>query len=282
GGEPVNPGTHEPIDDVGFLENEIDHWITDILMDGWSKFARKVKLEGVELSEAIADKLSGLGIDVQDVSTALRRVDLDPESPDDWGEDDIFELSQGLRKTSKPMLLGANKIDVQEAEENYERLCELDYPVIPMSCESELALRRAAEKNLIDYFPGDSEFTILKENGLSKGQRNALESIQDLLDNWGSTGVQEAIDKAIFDLLGMIVVYPVDDENKLTDTKGNVLPDAYLVPEGTTAHEFAYKIHSDLGDSFVKAIDAETDRRVGKDYKLKNGNIIRIVASKGR
>ncbi len=281
-GEPVTPGTHDPLEDVGFLESEIDHWINDILTDGWSKFVRKVNLEGDELSEAITDKLSGLGINLQDVSEAFRRADVDPDTPDNWTEEDIFNFSQSLRKTSKPMLLGANKIDLEEGEENFERLKELDYPVIPMSCESELALRRAAEKNLIDYMPGDSEFTIMDKENISKGQKNALSSIHDLLDKWGSTGVQDAIDKAIFDLLEMIVVYPVDDENKLTDSKGNTLPDAYLVPEETTAQEFAYMIHSDLGESFIKAIDAKSKRRVGKEYKLENGDIIRIVASKGR
>ena len=281
-GEPVSPGTHDPMDDVGFLENEIDQWINDILSDGWNRFIRKVKLEDVDLSESIADKLSGLGIDRSMVSEAIRAADVDADSPDKWSDENVFDLSQKLREISKPMLLGVNKIDMEIAKKNYERLSELDYTTIPMSCESELALRRAAEKGIIDYMPGDSEFEILKDEGLSDDQKNALTSIQELLDEWGSTGVQDAIDKAIYDLLGMIVVYPVEDENKYTDTKGNVLPDAHLVPEGITAQEFAYEIHSDLGDSFIKAIDARSEQRIGKDHKLKDGDVVRIVASKGR
>lgn len=178
--------------------------------------------------------------------------------------------------------MGANKIDVPKGEENYDRLSELDYPVIPMSCESELILRRAAEKDLIEYHPGESEFKITNDEKINEKQKKALNSVQKLLEEWGSTGIQKAIDKAIYDLLEKIVVYPVDDENKLTDAKGNVLPDSMLVPKGITAREFAYEIHSDLGDSFIHAINARSNRRIGEDYKLKNGDIIRIVAAKGR
>lgn len=281
-GEPVEPGEHDPLEDVGFLENEVDHWLTGILMDGWSRQARKTKIEGGDVSRSLAERLSGLGIDRKDVSTALRAVDFDQSSLEDWMEEDIFEFAQELRKISKPILLGANKIDMSGAEGNYERLKELDYPVIPMSCESELALRRASENDLVNYNPGDSSFEILDSNGLSDEQEKALDSVREILDEWGSTGVQEAIDKAIYDLLNMIVVYPVDNAKKLTDTKGNVLPDAILVPEGTTAREFAYEIHSDLGESFIHAIDVRSDRRVGEDYKVKNGDIIRVVSSKGR
>lgn len=282
GGEPVPPGNHDPVKDVSFLENELDKWLTEILSDGWNQFARKIHLEKKDVSKAIAERLSGLGISRANVSSAMRSSDIQEEKIDKWSEDDIFNFAQNLRKISKPMLIGANKIDIPNAEENFERLSELDYPVVPMSCESELALRRAAEKNLIEYIPGESEFTIKNEEKLSKKQREALDSVRELLGKWGSTGVQDAVDKAIYDLLEMIVVYPVDNENKLTDRKGNVLPDAFLVPKGTTAHEFAYEIHSDLGDSFIHAINARSNRRISENYELEDGDIIKIVAAKGR
>lgn len=281
-GEPVSPGSHNPVNDVGFLENEFDQWLSDILSEGWSRFMRKTQLEKGDISKAIAERVSGLGIDRQDVSSALRKADIDSDSPESWSDDDILEFSKKLREISKPILLGANKIDIEGAKENYERLSELDYPVVPMSAESELALRRAEDKDLIDYSPGNSDFGIIKGESLNEDQRNALESVREILKEWGSTGVQDAIDEAIYELLGMIVVYPVDDENKLTDTKGNVLPDAFLVPESTTAKEFAYEIHSDLGDTFLHAIDARTNRRIGENYELENQDIIRIVSSKGR
>lgn len=281
-GEPVSPRSHDPVEDVGFLENEIDQWLTGILSKGWARFARKAQLEEEDISRSIAERLSGLGITRQEISSALREAGVDRDSIENWSEKEIFELAKSLRKISKPILLAANKIDVEGAKENYERLSELEYPVIPMSCEAELALRRAAAKELIDYSPGDSEFKILDKEKLSNEQKEALDSVRELLDEWGSTGVQEAIDKAIYDLLEMIVVYPVDDENKFTDAKGNVLPDAFLVPKGTTAHEFAYEIHSDLGETFIHAINARTNRRISEDYKIKNGDIIRIVSAKGK
>lgn len=281
-GEPVSPGTYDPVKDVEFLENELDQWLTGILSDGWARFARKIQLEEESTSKAIAERLSGLGINREEVSSALRATEINQNSMEKWSEDTIFNLAQNLRKVSKPIMLAANKIDIPSAKENFERLSKLDYPVLPMSCESELVLRRASEKGLIRYSPGEGEFQIVKEEKLSKDQKKALDAVQRVLKEWGSTGVQDAIDKAIYDLLNMIVVYPVDDENKLTDTKGNILPDAFLVPKGTTAHEFAYEIHSDLGDSFIHAIDARSNRRIGEKYKLKNGDIIRIVAAKGR
>lgn len=281
-GEPVSPGNHDPVDDVEFLENELDQWLTGLLSEGWSRFARKAQLEEEDISNAIAERLSGLGIDRQNVSSALRKSEVNTDSLENWSEEDIFQFAQTLRENSKPILLGANKIDIKGAKENFERLSELDYPIVPMSCEAELALRRASEKDLIDYYPGSGNFTIKDEAKLSKDQKKALTSVKTLLEDWGSTGVQDAIDKAIYDLLEMIVVYPVDNENKLTDKKGNVLPDAFLVPDGTTAKEFAYEIHSDLGDSFIHAVDARSNRRIGEDYKLKSGDIIRIVAAKGR
>lgn len=281
-GEPVKPGSHNPLDDVGFLEEEFDHWLTEILADGWDRFVRKTQLEKGDISKGITERVSGLGINREHVSSALRKADISTESPDKWGKDELFKLSQELREESKPILLGANKVDMKGAKENYEKLNELDYPVVPMSCESELALRRAADNGLIDYKPGDTSFEILKEEGLNENQKEALSSVKKFLDEWGTTGVQDAIDKAIYDLLEMIVVYPVDDEHKFTDKKGNVLPDAYLVPEGTTAQEFAYEIHSDLGESFLHAINAKTERRVGENYELENEDIIRIVSTKGR
>ncbi|MFN4133492.1 MAG: TGS domain-containing protein, partial [Candidatus Hadarchaeales archaeon] len=162
------------------------------------------------------------------------------------------------------------------------KLKEKGYLVVPTCAEAELVLRRAAEKGIIDYAPGEKEFKIKAPETLTEEQKNALKKIDAILKKHGSTGVQEVVDKAVTELLGLIVVYPVDDENKLMDKKGNVLPDAFLVPRGTTAKEFAYKIHSELGDSFLYAIDARTKRRVGEDYQLKDGDVIKIVATRGR
>jgi ribosome-binding ATPase YchF (GTP1/OBG family) len=72
----------------------------------------------------------------------------------------------------------------------------------------------------------------------------------------------------------------VEDETRLTDHEGRVLPDAFMVPRGTTAKELAYRIHTDLGENFIRAINVRTHRTVGNDYVLQNDDVITIVARK--
>ena len=146
-----------------------------------------------------------------------------------------------------------------------------------------MALRRAAEKKLIEYKPGDKDFKIIQPEKLSSGQIQGLESIREkILKTKASTGVQEALNTVYFKMLDMITVYPVEDVEHLTDHNGRVLPDVYLVPRGTTARQFAYIIHSELGDSFIYAIDARDKRRIGEDSILKDRDVISIVSAKKR
>jgi ribosome-binding ATPase YchF (GTP1/OBG family) len=84
----------------------------------------------------------------------------------------------------------------------------------------------------------------------------------------------------VFERLKLIPVYPVEDETKWTDKDGNVLPHAHLVPEGATARDLAFKVHTDLGQHFIRGIDAKSRRVVGADHKLVAGDVIKIVASK--
>ena len=81
-------------------------------------------------------------------------------------------------------------------------------------------------------------------------------------------------------MLKLIVVYPVEDETHLTDKNGRILPDAYFMKQGSTAKDLAYKVHTDLGEHFIRAIDARTHRIIGGDHILKDGDVIRIVADK--
>lgn len=282
-GRVVKPGSHDPLKDVSFLEREITMWIVQILKKGWSRLARTVEAGRRDFSIALEEKLSGLAIKRSHILEALRLTNLDGEKPTRWSEDDLITFADSLRRLSKPMLLVANKIDLPSAEENFERLKDLEYPVVPCCAEAELALRRAAEKGLIRYVPGDSDFTVLKPEELTGAQKKALKIIRErVLEKYGGTGVQDAINSAFFKLLKMIVIYPVEDPEKLTDHKGKVLPEARLVPYGTTARELAYKIHTELGDSFIYAIDARSKRRLGESYILKNRDVISIVSAKKR
>ncbi len=217
------------------------------------------------------------------ILSALKSDESFSKRVDQWSDDDIMTFVERIRKISKPMVIAANKADIPTAEENIKRLkAEFkDYTVIPCSAEAELALRLAAKKGLISYMPGDKTFEIIKREELTERQKLGLAKIKDLMEKWGSTGVQEAIEAIYLKELKMIPVFPVEDAGKFTDHKGNVLPDVILVQEGATARDLAYKIHTDLGEGFLFAINAKSGQKVGEGYVLKEGDVIKIVSARG-
>jgi ribosome-binding ATPase YchF (GTP1/OBG family) len=204
------------------------------------------------------------------VEEAIQKVGLDPDC-----------LAKELRKISKPILIAANKIDLPSAGENYEKIVK-GFPrttVVPCSAEAEITLRTASKADFIDYIPGSKSFEIKKD--LTEQQKKGLELIRELvLEKYGSTGIQNCLNKAVFEFLDYIAVYPVENESKFSDKKGNVLPHVFLLPKGSTALDLAYKVHSDIGDKFIGAIDARTKKRVSADYELKNGDILSIQSRK--
>jgi len=282
-GRLCKPGEHDPLEDVQFLEREITMWMASILKKDWAKLARTAEAESKDFYTMLEERLSGLSIKRSHIFEATRKTGLNPDKPTTWSEEDFVKFVDTLRRISKPMLIVANKIDLPAAEANLEKLRKLDYTVIPCCAEAELALRRAAEKQLIDYKPGDCNFKTLQPDRLSQSQIKALETIREkvLLKN-GSTGVQDVINMAYFKLLSMITVYPVEDLEHLADHNGRVLPDVYLVPYGTTARQFAYLIHTELGESFIYAVDARERKRIGEDAVLRDRDVISIVSAKRR
>jgi ribosome-binding ATPase YchF (GTP1/OBG family) len=282
-GKTCKPGEHDPLEDVKFLEREITMWMVTILKKDWSKISRTAEADKKGIAHHLEDRLTGLSIKRQYINEAVRRANLNLDKPASWTDEDFYRFVDHLRRISKPLLIVANKIDLPTSQANVERMKKLDYIVIPCSAEAELVLRRAAEKQLIDYKPGDKDFKITQPEKLSAGQTKALEQVKEkILKTNGSTGVQEAINTAYFKLLDMITIYPVEDLEHLADHNGRVLPDTYLVPKGTTAHLFAYIIHSELGESFLYAIDARDKRRIGEDAILKDRDVISIVSAKKR
>jgi len=276
-------GEHDPLEDVRFLEHEITMWMANILKRDWPKIARTAEAESKDLFSMLEERLSGLAIKRGHIFEAIRRAKLNADKPTAWSEEEFLKFVDMLRQIAKPMLIVANKIDIPAAEENFERLKKLNYLVIPCCSEAELALRRAAEKQLIEYRPGDCRFKISHTEKLTESQTRALETIREkILLKFGSTGVQESVNMAYFKLLSMITVYPVEDLEHLTDHDGRVLPDAYLVPYGTTARQLAYIIHTELGEGFIYAVEARERKRVGEDYTLKDRDVISIVSTKKR
>lgn len=278
-GESVMPGSYDPADDVRFLETELDMWYLGLIKTGWEKFARTVMQTKADISKSVAKQLSGLRVTENMVVDAIKNLKL-PEDIMSWKEGELIQLAAVLRKRTKPIVIAANKCDIANAEANIHRLKELfpEYKIIPCSAESELALKEAAKNSLIKYMPGDSKFDVTGD--LNERQLQGLNFIQEnILNKYGTTGVQDIIDYAIFELLGYIAIFP-GGVNKLTDSKGNVLPDCFLMPGNSTALDFAYRLHSDFGKNFIKAIDVRKKMAVGKDHPLKHRDVIEIAAGK--
>jgi len=275
-GETVEPGSYDPVNDVKFLEIELDYWYLDILKKGWDKFLRRVKAEHGEVYKAIGEQMSGVGAHEELVKTALLELKLDPDLVK-WSEDDIMKLARKLRMLTKPMIIAANKSDIKHAEENIKKLKEKfpNYVIIPVSAETELALKEAAQHDLISYVPGEADFAIKDKSKLNEKQKQALEFIKKFLDG-KTTGVQECINKAVFEVLKYKAIFP-GGVSKLEDSDGNVLPDCFLLPEKATALDFAFKLHTDIGKNFVKAINVKKKLPIGKDHILENGDVVEIM-----
>jgi ribosome-binding ATPase YchF (GTP1/OBG family) len=282
-GNSCKPGTRDPVEDVEFLNYEITMWLVEIIKKDWMKICQMVETTRTSFVDLLLNRLSGLSIKKSCIVKALKMGEFDVENPKKWSDEDLKSFTKELIKISKPMIIAANKIDLPHVDKNIERLIKKGYNVVPCCAEAELALRRAAERRLIDYLPGECNFNILKPDALTIDQKRALASIKSrILDKWGSTGVQEVLNRTFFNLLQMVAIYPVENVEQLSDHNGRVLPDVYLVSYGTTAREFAYKIHTELGEGFIHAVDVRSKRRLGEDYVLRDGDVIKIFSTKRR
>jgi len=283
-GQEMDAGSYDPVEDVKFLEEEITAWTLAIVQKDWERIVGRVRAEGAKLDELLLEKLSGLKISRGHILKAVRDTGLKAESADKWTEEEMKNFVRTLQRIAKPIIIAANKIDRPTSEKNFKRLQETfpELLVVPVSALAEKALKDLDKKGIIRYIPGDDDFEITKADVLKEAELAQLEKIrEEILKKHGGTGVQNLLNKAVFDFLDMITVYPVHDANALADGDGNVLPDVFLVPNGITAKEFAGVIHTDLMDSFIHAIDARTKMRISDKHALKDRDIIKIVSAKG-
>ena len=274
-GEPVEEGSHDPVEDVEFIEEEMNQWLTGIIDRNWESVERKSRSPEFDINDALTDLMTGFGATTADVAACLRALEY-PEDPIQWTDADREALASEVRARTKPIILVANKADIAD-DETLQRLDNAAEIVIPATADGELALRRGVEAGVVDYKPGDADFEITGD--LSDSQQAGLEQIREVMAEHGGTGVQRALNAAVYDLLEHLTAYPVQNETKWTDGQGNVLPDAVLLPEGSTPTDLAAAVHTDIAEGYLHAVNGKTKRRISDDYELDDGDVIKIVST---
>ncbi|MFA6319667.1 MAG: redox-regulated ATPase YchF [archaeon] len=279
-GKEVEEGTHDPREDVRFLEEEIELWFLKIIENNWIKIQKSPEKDYKKKIGLISQALAGVKIMPYHVEKSVRILKLEDKMLFEWSNEDKREFAKKCREYSKPIIIAANKCDKQTSEENIKKMKEA-FPkinIIPCSAASELSLRKAAKQNILKYYPGWNSFEILAD--LNEKQQAGLETIKkNVLEKFNGTGVQECLDTAIFKLLEYFPVFPGGTKG-LVDKNGNTLPDCFLLPKDSKAIDFAYTLHTDMGDGFIRAIDVKTKQIIGRDHPLKYGDVIEIIFNK--
>ncbi|MDH3313811.1 MAG: redox-regulated ATPase YchF [Nitrosopumilus sp.] len=280
-GKITQPGTGDPVSDFADIEEELTMWYHKILEGNRDKISKLIKT-GTDIVDAITDLYRGIGVNKIHVKSALFTTKLDEKDFDDFDVVDSKKFTSYLRKISKPTLIVANKVDVEGADKNFDRLRVRynDSIVIPASGDSEFSLRRAEQKGLIKYSPGSEQFEIIRSDELNEKQNNALNFIKKgIMGEYMRTGVQFAINVAVFKLLKMNCIYPVADEKNFSDKNGRVLPDLILLKDGSTISDLAKEIHSDLTKGLLYAKDLRYNLRLPVDYQLRDRDVVSLISA---
>ena len=270
---------HDPREDIDFLEEELDAWYLDVLEKGLEKFETRYHGADAAIEEELADQMSAFGIDKDRMKRVILAEGLELD-PDTWDETDRVELAREIRKRTKPMVIAANKMDTPEAQANWAEITsDPDYDhlsFVPASAHAEKALKNADDAGVVDYTPGDDAFEVVGD--VSGEQKAGLDQIGEFVDEYDGTGVQGALEAAVFDVLGCIAVFP-GSANGSSDEKG-VFRDCFILPEGSTTEDFAYHIHSDIGEGLLHGTDCRSGRQVGTDNELSHRDVIELISTK--
>jgi ribosome-binding ATPase YchF (GTP1/OBG family) len=274
-GEPVETHSYDPVQDVDFVEREMDLWLAGIVTRHWESIGRKSRSPDFDMDEALSELLTGVGATPYDVAMVLRSMSY-PEDPLKWTDEDRETLARRLRRQTKPILVVANKADLATGE-TLDRLRAAADRMVACTAEGELALRQAAEAGAIEYDPGDASFELT--GSVTDRQAAGLEQIADVMAELEGTGVQRSLNEAVYGLLDCVTAYPVQAESTWSDGNENVLPDAELLDPDATPTDLAYAVHSDIGDGYLHAVDARAGRRIGEDHELSEGAVVKIVST---
>ncbi|EMA68229.1 translation-associated GTPase [Halorubrum aidingense JCM 13560] len=270
---------HDPREDIDFLEEELDEWYLDVLGKGLEKFETRYHGADAAIEEELAEQMSAFGIDKDRMKQVILAEGLELD-PDTWDDEDRADLAVEIRKRTKPMVVAANKMDTLEAQANWEEITtDPEYEhlsFVPASAHAEKALKNADEAGVVDYTPGDADFEIVGD--VSDEQEAGLDQIGEFVAEYDGTGVQGALESAVFDVLGCIAVFP-GSANGSKDEKG-VFRDCFLLPEDSTTEDFAFHIHSDIGEGLLHGTDCRSGRQVGTDHELSHRDVIELISTK--
>ncbi len=274
-GEPTED--HDPREDIDFLENELDMWYLDVLEKGIERYRSGYHGEDGDIEADLAEQLSAFKISEEEIKQVILSLSLELD-PDAWDDDDRFDLAREIRIRTKPMVIAANKMDTEAAQDNWETVTEdPEYEhltFVPVSAHAEKALKNGAEQDVLDYRPGDDAFEILAD--LPEEKAAGLEQIREFVDEFGGTGVQQVLETALFEELDAIAVFP--GARKPQDD-GTFLQDCFVLPDGSTAEDFAYFLHTDIGDGFLHAHDVRSQRQIGADTELDHRDVVEITTT---
>jgi len=256
--------------EVFFLEKELLEWFKEKISMAYVKF----KLKTINHAQR---ELSGLKISLAELQQACKKLSINEQRIEI--EQDKMEMFVKELLAQRPILIAANKADkpgVLDRIKNFQSKTFIE--LVPTSSEYEYTLMLAKEKGYIEYKPGGNNFKIVST--IEPEKKEALKKIEEFIKLNNGSGVYTVLKKLVFEKMKMIIAYPVEDENKFTDTKNQILPDAILIKQGTNVIEFASKIHTDLAENFVMAIDVKTKKNISKQYIIKNNDVIKIIALK--
>jgi len=277
-GKITQPGSGNPVQDAIDIEMELNRWIAEIIERNREFIIREAASSSLE--EAIAKSLAGVKANPLQVFQALEKSELKDVPFVKWDLNQVIKFATFLLPIIKPTLIMANKMDVLTSENYLPMLTEYYGRSLVAACsaEAELVLRRAEKMGLLQYTPGQEKFKIKENASLTAKQQGALKYIETrVMAKWISTGIQQALNTVVFKLLKNNMIYPVSDEFKYMDHHGNVLPDVYLMPDGSTPIDLARNIHTNLAENYILAIDAKTGIRLPKDYSLRHKDVVKIV-----
>ena len=274
-GEPTED--HDPREDIDFLENELDMWYLDVLEKGIERYRSGYHGEEADIEDDLAEQMSAFGINEDEIKQVILALDLELD-PDAWDDEDREALAREIRIRTKPMVIAANKMDTDAAQANWEPVTsDPDYEhltFVPVSAHAEKALKNGDEQDVLDYRPGDTDFDVLAD--VPEAKAAGLEQIREFVGEYEGTGVQQALETALFEELDAIAIFP--GARKPQDD-GTFLQDCFVLPDGSTAEEFAYFLHSDIGDGFLHAHDVRSQRQIGADTELDHRDVVEITTT---